>query len=122
MAGLRATITGRRLAGYRLSGAPQRGSLKTAPTSLALSCRWRSRPQHQKLTFRVDYVSNKIPNGRAVNLPLRPQIRGHGWRLAYQSNGYAAIWRYRRICREKRISVGLAGYFVDVGGGVTLFL
>src|SRR6202162_3685368 len=30
----------------------------TAPTSMALKCRWRSRPQHHKRTLGVDLVQN----------------------------------------------------------------
>jgi hypothetical protein len=29
---------------------------QTAPTSLALACRWRSRPQHQKATFALQQI------------------------------------------------------------------
>src|SRR5262249_2422071 len=31
----------------------------TAPTSMALPCRWRSRPQHQKRTFVLQQKSNR---------------------------------------------------------------
>src|SRR5215475_5292750 len=30
---------------------------QTAPTSLALTCRWRSRPQHQEATYAVQQIA-----------------------------------------------------------------
>src|SRR5262249_44999725 len=38
--------------------------VSTAPTSMALPCRWRSRPQHQKRTF----------DGYSINSSARPTI------------------------------------------------
>src|SRR5215467_8963705 len=32
----------------------------TAPTSMALPCRWRSRPQHQKRTYAVQQISTRL--------------------------------------------------------------
>src|SRR5690348_16625610 len=40
----------------------------TAPTSMALPCRWRSRPQHHKRTWR------RSPNGRLWNIAVGARI------------------------------------------------
>src|SRR5215472_15375508 len=44
----------------------------TAPTSMALPCRWRSRPQHQKATFALqqETTSDKAVHATAFNLTL----------------------------------------------------
>src|ERR1700738_2683408 len=36
----------------------------TAPTSMALPCRWRSRPQHQKQTFALQQKNGTIRSSR----------------------------------------------------------
>src|SRR6266404_2429621 len=38
----------------------------TAPTSMALPCRWRSRPQHQERTL-VAWIQSPIAEGRAIS-------------------------------------------------------
>src|SRR5215468_8607728 len=38
----------------------------TAPTSMALPCRWRSRPQHQKRTFALQQTSYSITSSASA--------------------------------------------------------
>src|SRR6516225_12120673 len=45
----------------------------TAPTSMALTCRWRSRPQHQKQTYAVQQIQ--------LNAAMISLTSGFMWKL-----------------------------------------
>src|SRR5262249_11783016 len=62
----------------------------TAPTSMALPCRWRSRPQHQKRTHAVQQTTCMGCNDLLYQLVSTGEQRPCSVPSAYMSRGFAA--------------------------------
>jgi hypothetical protein len=78
----------------------------TAPTSMALMCRWRSRPQHHKQTLPVATTASKQPRRPLIGSELGPLLSAQKKRSrpspkARQLNCEShAVWR-RRVKRRR---------------------
>src|SRR6478672_3789616 len=74
----------------------------TAPTSMALTCRWRSRPQHQVRTLTALPLSRKRTGGLSTEPPSRhpPLFSGH-WDLSRRaSNGHCVTAKSVNVHEE----------------------
>jgi hypothetical protein len=87
-----------------------------APTSLALSCRWRSRPQHQKRHFALRQCVIRAPQketsgwslmGQGV-IPSRAQ-RDHRKRRDHQQLIIVDVSNDLRLLRDHGVELGAPG-------------